>query len=120
MISQRCPRCYSRRIRRGYRQTSFLSKLFFRYHLLCDSCNWEFKGFAVPGTVSSKSKKSGKSKSTPVVKSQTNEESDLAEKLIEFNEKIEKEKSLNRKLILEEDDNSQVREKTSTKSSDIS
>ena len=54
MISQKCPRCYSSRIRRGYRSTSLLSKLVFRYNLLCDNCNWEFKGFAVPGTVSNK------------------------------------------------------------------
>ena len=54
MISQKCPRCYSNRIRRGYRPTSLLSKIVFRYNLLCDNCNWEFKGFAVPGTVSTK------------------------------------------------------------------
>lgn len=54
MISQRCPKCHSNRIRRGYRPTPFLSKLIFRYNLLCDSCNWEFAGFAVPGTVSVK------------------------------------------------------------------
>ena len=29
-------------------------KLIGRYYLLCDACNWEFTGFAVPGTVSSK------------------------------------------------------------------
>jgi hypothetical protein len=28
--------------------------------LLCDTCNWEFIGFAVPGTLSSKSKKKKK------------------------------------------------------------
>lgn len=55
MISQRCPKCNSSRIRRGYRPTSIFSKIFFRYNLLCDGCNWEFKGFAVPGTVDSKS-----------------------------------------------------------------
>ena len=54
MISQSCPKCRSSRIRRGYRPTSILSKLVFRYHLLCDACNWEFKGFAVPGTVDNK------------------------------------------------------------------
>lgn len=52
MISQRCPRCNSGRIRRGYKPTPFLLKLLFRYNLLCDNCNWEFKGFAVPGTTS--------------------------------------------------------------------
>ncbi len=54
MISQRCPRCSSSRIRRGYRPTPIWSKILFRYNLLCDGCNWEFKGFAVPGTVTSK------------------------------------------------------------------
>lgn len=54
MISQRCPRCGSSRIRRGYRPTPIWTKIFFRFNLLCDGCNWEFKGFAVPGTVSSK------------------------------------------------------------------
>ncbi len=54
MISQKCPRCGSSRVRRGYRPTSIFSKIFFRYNLLCDNCNWEFKGFAVPGTVTTK------------------------------------------------------------------
>lgn len=54
MISQRCPRCGSSRIRRGYRPTPIWSKVLFCFNLLCDGCNWEFKGFAVPGTVSSK------------------------------------------------------------------
>ena len=29
-------------------------KIVGRYYLLCDGCNWEFTGFAVPGTVSAK------------------------------------------------------------------
>lgn len=48
MITQRCPKCRSNRIRRGYRHTSIFSKVVFRYNLLCDSCNWEFNGFAIP------------------------------------------------------------------------
>ena len=48
MISQKCPRCRSKRIRRGYRATPIFSKLVFRFNLLCDSCNWEFTGFAIP------------------------------------------------------------------------
>ncbi len=66
MISQKCPKCSSDRVRRGYRPTSIFSKIVFRYNLLCDACNWEFKGFAVPGTVSAKptrKKKKVKSKS---------------------------------------------------------
>ncbi len=52
----------SSRVRRGYRPTPFWSKILFRYNLLCDNCNWEFKGFAVPGTVSSKPTKNPKKK----------------------------------------------------------
>ena len=63
-ITQSCPRCRSDRIRRGYRPTPFFSKIIGRYHLLCDNCNWEFTGFAVPGTFSFKnSKKKTKTKS---------------------------------------------------------
>ncbi len=60
MTTQKCPRCSSQRIRRGYRPTSLFSKILFRYNLLCDNCNWEFKGFAVPGTVSTKPTKKRK------------------------------------------------------------
>jgi hypothetical protein len=31
-----------------------------RFNLLCDNCNWEFAGFAVPGTTSSRKKKNVK------------------------------------------------------------
>lgn len=57
MATQKCPRCSSSRVRRGYRPTSLFKKLTFRYNLLCDSCNWEFVGFAIPGTVTSKTRK---------------------------------------------------------------
>jgi ribosomal protein L37AE/L43A len=60
MVSQRCPRCASERVRRGYRPTPIWSKVLFRYNLLCDNCNWEFTGFAVPGTVSTKPTKKPK------------------------------------------------------------
>jgi hypothetical protein len=60
MISQRCPKCASQKVRRGYHRTPFLMKIIFRYYLLCDNCNWEFTGFAVPGTVSTKPKRSKK------------------------------------------------------------
>lgn len=63
MISQKCPKCNSDRIRRGYRPTPLYSKIVFRYNLLCDSCNLEFWGFAVPMTTGShKSKRSKKLK----------------------------------------------------------
>lgn len=57
MATQRCPKCKSDRVRLGYRSTPMLLKLLFRYNLLCDQCNWEFSGFAIPGTVSGKTKK---------------------------------------------------------------
>lgn len=102
MISQRCPRCYSRRIRRGYRQTHLLSKLFFRYNLLCDGCNWEFKGFAVPFTVSSTSiKKSSKSKQSLVNSESVKSDAELEEKFSEFYEEKEKEKALGTNSNLE-------------------
>ena len=66
MISQKCPKCLSSRVRRGYRPTPFWSKILFRYNLLCDNCNWEFTGFAVPGTVSAKPTRNPKKK--PVAK----------------------------------------------------
>lgn len=51
MIAQRCPKCRSRRVRRGYTDTPLLLRLVGIYSLLCDNCNLLFKGFAVPGTV---------------------------------------------------------------------
>ncbi len=51
MIAQRCPKCGSRRVRRGYTDTPLLLRLVGFYSLLCDNCNLLFKGFAVPGTV---------------------------------------------------------------------
>lgn len=79
MISQRCPKCYSSRIRAGYRPTPLWSKLLFRYNLLCDSCNWEFKGFAVPGTVSSRSR-SSKKKQTASVAANKEADSETSDK----------------------------------------
>lgn len=51
MIIQSCPRCGSSRIRRGYRPTPWWWAIFGHYNLLCNSCNWEFVGLALPGTV---------------------------------------------------------------------
>ena len=51
MISQRCPKCKSTRIRRGYRPTPWFMRMFGIYNLLCNHCNLLFRGFAVPGTV---------------------------------------------------------------------
>jgi len=81
MISQKCPRCNSNRVRRGYRHTPVWSRIICRYYLLCDNCNWEFTGFAVPGTTSAKptrrprksSGSSGESEPAGADKDKTNE-----------------------------------------------
>lgn len=57
MISQRCPKCSSSRIRRGYAPTPLLLRLICRYNLLCDACNWLFRGFAIPLPIGRASKK---------------------------------------------------------------
>ncbi|MGB8509576.1 MAG: hypothetical protein WCD76_14410 [Pyrinomonadaceae bacterium] len=51
MIAQRCPKCRSRRVHRGYQDTPLLLRLVGIYRLLCDNCNLLFTGWAVPGTV---------------------------------------------------------------------
>ncbi len=56
MISQRCPKCRSSRIRRGYKPTPLLLRMVGIYNLLCDHCNLLFTGFALPGTVRKRSR----------------------------------------------------------------
>jgi hypothetical protein len=41
--------------------------------LLCDTCNWQFVGFAVPGTLSSKSTKKKKKVSLPAASNDADE-----------------------------------------------
>jgi hypothetical protein len=57
MISQKCPKCRSARIRKGYKPTPLLFRLVGIYYLLCNHCNLLFTGFAVPGTVGRSSRK---------------------------------------------------------------
>jgi hypothetical protein len=73
MATQNCPRCKGGRIRLGYRPTPFFQKILWRYNLLCNDCNWEFIGFAIPGTISSKVKR--KNKVSPI-EAETNLNSD--------------------------------------------
>lgn len=73
MITQRCPKCRSNRIRRGYRHTSVISKLIFRYNLLCDGCNWEFSGFAFPFEIDSDPKKQTLQEKAPTGINRANE-----------------------------------------------
>ena len=51
MMKPRCPKCRSSRIRRGYKPTPLVLRMFGIYNLLCDHCNLLFTGFAFPGTV---------------------------------------------------------------------
>jgi hypothetical protein len=51
MISQKCPKCRSSRIRKGYKPTPLIMRLVGIHYLLCNHCNLLFTGFAVPGTV---------------------------------------------------------------------
>lgn len=78
MISQNCPKCGSSRIRRGYRPTPLFFKILFQYNLLCDGCNWEFRGFAVPGTVSHKPTKKKKNNEDFNVINKTNSINNLS------------------------------------------
>jgi hypothetical protein len=50
----RCPRCHSSRIQHGFNDESALLRLLFVRELLCNNCNLEFKGFALPGTLNRK------------------------------------------------------------------
>ncbi|MGI8556618.1 MAG: hypothetical protein ACR2LT_09725 [Pyrinomonadaceae bacterium] len=56
----KCPVCRRTRIRRGYRPTPFWSKILLRFNLLCDNCNWEFTGFALPWTIPAKHSKNSR------------------------------------------------------------
>ncbi len=60
MISQRCPKCRSSRIRKGYKPTPLILRVVGIHYLLCNHCNLLFTGFAVPGTVNRSGKKSHK------------------------------------------------------------
>jgi hypothetical protein len=51
----------------------------FRYNLLCDSCNWEFRGFGIPGTVSTKSSKKRKKANSAANAKENNSKSNVEE-----------------------------------------
>ena len=68
MISQKCPKCRSSRIRKGYKPTPLLFRLVGIHHLLCNHCNLLFTGFAVPGTVGKSSRKGASRTSSEAIK----------------------------------------------------
>ena len=70
MISQRCPKCRSSRIRKGYKPTPLLFRLVGIHYLLCNHCNLLFTGFAVPGTVGHSSRKPPARRGSESVKEQ--------------------------------------------------
>lgn len=57
MISQKCPKCRSSSIRKGYKPTPWILRMVGIRHLLCNHCNLLFTGFVVPGTVGKSSRK---------------------------------------------------------------
>jgi hypothetical protein len=65
MISPRCPKCRSSRIRKGYKPTPLILRVVGIHHLLCNHCNLLFTGFAVPGTVNPTSKRGRKKAPAP-------------------------------------------------------
>ena len=71
MISQKCPKCRSSRIRKGYKPTPLLFRLVGIHHLLCNHCNLLFTGFAVPGTVGRSSHKGSLRSGADAVKGQS-------------------------------------------------
>ncbi len=94
MATQKCPKCGSSNVRRGYRPTHLLLKAVFRYHLLCDDCNWEFSGFAIPGTVPKKIKKKRNSTEIQGLAESKGTENNEIEPTITTNESSEKQTSL--------------------------
>jgi hypothetical protein len=51
MFAQWCPRCRSRRVQLGYNETPILLQLICVHEILCNNCNLEFRGFALPGAL---------------------------------------------------------------------
>lgn len=49
MSVQRCPKCHSTRVQRGFDDPPLILRLFFIYDLLCNNCDHEFRGFASHG-----------------------------------------------------------------------
>ncbi len=74
MLAQTCPRCKSSRIQHGYEDSPLRLRLIGIYELLCNNCNLEFKGFALPGTLgrvqSNKEESSRNRRRTPRIKVQ--------------------------------------------------
>ena len=81
MISQKCPKCRSSRIRKGYKPTPLLFRLVGIHYLLCNHCNLLFTGFAVPGTAGRSSKKTSTRSDSEVKGQPTNMRGSGATKL---------------------------------------
>jgi hypothetical protein len=73
MISQKCPKCRSSRIRKGYKPTPLLFRLVGIHYLLCNHCNLLFTGFAVPGTVGRPNRKGSVRARSEEIKGQSTE-----------------------------------------------
>jgi hypothetical protein len=51
LLVQKCPRCESGRIKRGYKDVPLFTRLTGQCELLCTNCNLEFSGFALIGLI---------------------------------------------------------------------
>jgi hypothetical protein len=51
MFVQGCPRCRSKRVQLGFNDPPLILRMLGFNEILCNNCNLEFKGFALPGAV---------------------------------------------------------------------
>ena len=66
MSKPRCPKCGSTKVRRGYKKTHTLLRLFGIRHLLCQNCHQTFAGFVKPGALQSQKKKESSPQRKPL------------------------------------------------------
>ncbi|MGB9180253.1 MAG: hypothetical protein WCB68_13555 [Pyrinomonadaceae bacterium] len=65
MWKPRCPKCGSAKVRRGYKKTHTLLRLFGIRHLLCQNCHKPFTGFVTPGSLQAQRKRESNFKRQP-------------------------------------------------------
>lgn len=66
MFKPRCPKCGSTEVKRGYKKTHTLLRLFGIRHLLCQNCHKPFKGFVTSGSLPSQRKRESNAKRQPL------------------------------------------------------
>lgn len=66
MLKPRCPKCGSTKVRRGYKRTNALLRLFGIRHLLCQNCHQPFTGFVKASARQPERKRESVSKRRPL------------------------------------------------------